>query len=77
MEGMTADQFLEAFVKDWNDLKEIQQYLTRAAGDLGGVVSSDSLNLVQKALQSEDDRTRLQAVVAMMRILVAVVFVFQ
>ena len=68
MEGMTADQFLEAFVKDWNDLKEIQQYLTRAAGDLGGVVSSDSLNLVEKALQSDDDRTRLQAVVAMMRI---------
>ena len=69
MEGMTADQFLEAFVKDWNDLKEIQQYLTRAAGDLGGVVSSDSLNLVQKSLQSDDDRTRLQAVVAMMRII--------
>ena len=68
MEGMTADQFLEAFVKDWKDLKEIQQYLTRAAGDLGGVVSRDSLNLVEKALQSDDDRTRLQAVVAMMRI---------
>lgn len=66
-EGMTADQFLQTFVRDWEDLTEIQQYLTRAAGDLGGRISGHSLNLVEGALQSDDERTRLQAVVAMMR----------
>ncbi|MDG2398983.1 MAG: c-type cytochrome [Akkermansiaceae bacterium] len=68
MEELTADQFLQIFTKDWKDLKEIQQYLARAAGDLGGGISGDSLSLVEGALQSDDDRTRLQAVVAMMRI---------
>lgn len=67
MKGMTADQFLQTFAKDWNDLKEIQQYLTRAAGDLSGEISSDSLSLVEAALQSGDNRTRLQAVVFLMR----------
>jgi hypothetical protein len=69
MKGMTADQFLQTFAKDWNDLKEIQQYLTRAAGDLSGEISGDSLSLVEAALQSGDERTRLQAVVFLMRII--------
>ena len=67
MKGITADRFLQTFAGDWNELKKVQQYLVRAAGDLAGELSGNSLSLLQGALKSDDERTRLQAVVAMMR----------
>ena len=68
MKGQTAGQFLKTFSSPWDALPEVHQYIIRAAGDLGGEISEESLKQLYTAFDNKDARTVLQGIVALMHL---------
>jgi len=70
LEGTRADDLVKTYLYPWSAsaYREVHQYVIRAVGDLGGELSKASLDLISSALESDQPRTQLQAVIALMRI---------
>ncbi|YCM45239.1 hypothetical protein V2O64_04280 [Verrucomicrobiaceae bacterium 227] len=66
LEGTEADDLIGFFLNPWSAFQDVHQYILRAAGDIGG--SLKAVDLVTSALESDDSRTQLQAMIALMRI---------
>lgn len=68
LKGSTADTLVKMFLNPWTSFPDVHEYVIRAAGDLGGELSKTSIDLIFAGLESDQPRTRLQAVIALMRI---------
>jgi len=68
LEGTKADDLVKSYLSPWTAFPEVHQYVIRAVGDLGGGLSKSSVDLITSALESDQPRTQLQAVIALMRL---------
>ncbi len=68
LEGMTADVLMGHFMGPWVGMPRLHESVLRAASDLGGKLKDSTKELVAAALNATNQRTQLQAIVALMRI---------